>query len=110
MAKIKVSELFYSIQGEGRYQGVPSVFLRTFGCNFKCAGFGLPKGQLTKEVDGVAEQVAEQAAQAARAARARAAPQSPPNFDFFYIIILIIIILLLYKFNFLNYLQSYFSI
>lgn len=59
MAKIKVSELFYSIQGEGRYQGVPSVFLRTFGCNFKCAGFGLPKGQLTKEVDGVAEQVAE---------------------------------------------------
>lgn len=43
--QIKISELFYSIQGEGRYMGVPSVFLRTFGCNFKCAGFGMPRGQ-----------------------------------------------------------------
>lgn len=40
MLKIKVSEIFYSIQGEGRYQGVPSVFLRTFGCNFRCKNFG----------------------------------------------------------------------
>jgi organic radical activating enzyme len=49
MSKIKVSELFYSIQGEGRYLGVPSVFLRTFGCNFKCDGFGMPKGELSVE-------------------------------------------------------------
>jgi len=42
MSKIKIAELFYSVQGEGRYMGVPSVFLRTFGCNFKCAGFGMP--------------------------------------------------------------------
>jgi 7-carboxy-7-deazaguanine synthase len=49
MSKIKVAELFYSIQGEGRYMGVPSVFLRTFGCNFKCAGFGMPKGELSEE-------------------------------------------------------------
>ena len=49
MSKLKVAELFYSIQGEGRYMGVPSVFLRTFGCNFKCAGFGMPKGQLSEE-------------------------------------------------------------
>ena len=54
MSKIKVAELFYSIQGEGRYMGVPSVFLRTFGCNFKCAGFGMPKGQLSTEVDDIA--------------------------------------------------------
>lgn len=40
MNKMKYSELFYSIQGEGRYVGVPSVFLRVFGCNFECAGFG----------------------------------------------------------------------
>jgi len=46
---IKVSELFYSIQGEGRYMGVPSVFLRTFGCNFTCDGFGMPKGQKSQE-------------------------------------------------------------
>jgi organic radical activating enzyme len=49
MSKIKVSELFYSIQGEGRYMGVPSVFLRTFGCNFTCDGFGLPRGQKSVE-------------------------------------------------------------
>ena len=54
MSKLKVAELFYSIQGEGRYMGVPSVFLRTFGCNFKCAGFGMPKGQLSTEADEVA--------------------------------------------------------
>ena len=49
MAKLKISELFYSIQGEGRYMGVPSVFLRTFGCNFTCGGFGMPKGQISNE-------------------------------------------------------------
>ena len=54
MSKIKVAELFYSIQGEGRYMGVPSVFLRTFGCNFKCAGFGMPRGELSIEADDVA--------------------------------------------------------
>ena len=54
MSKIKIAELFYSIQGEGRYMGVPSVFLRTFGCNFKCAGFGMPRGELSKEADNIA--------------------------------------------------------
>ncbi|NDB82758.1 MAG: 7-carboxy-7-deazaguanine synthase QueE [Alphaproteobacteria bacterium] len=57
MSKLKVAELFYSIQGEGRYMGVPSVFLRTFGCNFKCAGFGMSKGQLSTEVEDIAEVV-----------------------------------------------------
>lgn len=57
MEKIKLSELFYSIQGEGRYMGVPSVFMRTFGCNFKCAGFGLPKGEISIEADNVAQKV-----------------------------------------------------
>jgi len=54
MSKIKIAELFYSIQGEGRYMGVPSVFLRTFGCNFKCAGFGMPRGELSTEADEIA--------------------------------------------------------
>ena len=54
MSKIKIAELFYSIQGEGRYMGVPSVFLRTFGCNFKCAGFGMPRGELSTEVETIA--------------------------------------------------------
>ena len=59
MSKIKIAELFYSIQGEGRYMGVPSVFLRTFGCNFKCAGFGMPRGELSQEVESIAERIAE---------------------------------------------------
>lgn len=57
MDKIKVSEIFYSIQGEGRYMGVPSVFLRTFGCNFTCSGFGLPKGEKSNERDIVASNI-----------------------------------------------------
>ena len=36
--------------------GVPSVFLRTFGCNFTCAGFGLPRGMRSDENDRVFEQ------------------------------------------------------
>ena len=51
MSKLKIAELFYSIQGEGRYMGVPSVFLRTFGCNFKCAGFGMPRGESSTEAN-----------------------------------------------------------
>ena len=55
MSKIKIAELFYSIQGEGRYMGVPSVFLRTFGCNFKCQGFGMPRGELSTEADDLGQ-------------------------------------------------------
>jgi organic radical activating enzyme len=59
MSKIKIAELFYSIQGEGRYMGVPSVFLRTFGCNFTCSGFGMPIGQKSTERDAIAERIDE---------------------------------------------------
>ena len=43
--KLRYSEAFYSVQGEGRFVGVPSVFLRTFGCNFRCMNFGLAKDE-----------------------------------------------------------------
>ncbi len=55
--KLKVSELFYSAQGEGRFVGVPSVFLRTFGCNFTCSGFGCAPGVKSTEADEVAKNV-----------------------------------------------------
>jgi len=31
-----ISEIFHSVQGEGRLVGVPSVFIRTSGCNLRC--------------------------------------------------------------------------
>jgi len=43
--KLRYSEAFYSVQGEGKFVGVPSVFLRTFGCNFRCQNFGLERGR-----------------------------------------------------------------
>ena len=57
MSKIKVSEVFYSLQGEGRFVGVPSVFLRTYGCNFTCSGFGCAPGVKSEEADEVAKKV-----------------------------------------------------
>ena len=57
MKKLKVAEIFYSLQGEGKWAGVPSVFLRTFGCNFQCRGFGLPKGESTTVPEEIAEKV-----------------------------------------------------
>jgi 7-carboxy-7-deazaguanine synthase len=39
---MRISEIFYSIQGEGRLIGVPSVFIRTSGCNLRCVWCDTP--------------------------------------------------------------------
>ena len=47
--QLRYSEAFYSVQGEGKFVGVPSVFLRTFGCNFRCMNFGLENEPMRDE-------------------------------------------------------------
>jgi 7-carboxy-7-deazaguanine synthase len=39
---MRISEIFYSIQGEGRLSGVPSAFIRTSGCNLRCVWCDTP--------------------------------------------------------------------
>ena len=39
---MRISEIFYSIQGEGRLVGIPSVFVRTSGCNLRCVWCDTP--------------------------------------------------------------------
>ena len=39
---MKIAELFYSIQGEGALLGVPSIFIRTSGCNLRCSWCDTP--------------------------------------------------------------------
>ncbi len=46
---IYLVEHFYSIQGEGKYVGAPSLFFRFGGCNMRCEGFGCSE----KASDGV---------------------------------------------------------
>lgn len=56
MEKITYTEIFYSLQGEGRWAGVPSVFFRTYGCNFRCKKFGRPRDEV---IDGHNPEVVE---------------------------------------------------
>lgn len=56
-----ISEIFYSVQGEGELTGVPSVFVRTSGCNLRCAWCDTPYASWNPEGEplGLPEIVAE---------------------------------------------------
>ena len=42
MGKLRISEMFASVQGEGIWAGVPSSFLRVSGCNMRCVWCDTP--------------------------------------------------------------------
>ena len=55
---MKIAEIFYSIQGEGMLTGVPSVFVRTSGCNLRCVWCDTPYTSWAPEgADMTAEQI-----------------------------------------------------
>jgi 7-carboxy-7-deazaguanine synthase len=59
---MRISEIFHSIQGEGERTGVPSVFIRTSGCNLRCSWCDTPYASWNPEgeemtVDDIVDQV-----------------------------------------------------
>jgi 7-carboxy-7-deazaguanine synthase len=59
---LKIAEIFYSVQGEGTLVGMPSVFVRTSGCNLRCAWCDTPYTSWSPEgdersVESIAEEV-----------------------------------------------------
>lgn len=62
-----ISEIFYSVQGEGELTGVPSVFVRTSGCNLRCAWCDTPyaswnpEGE-TRDLESIVDEVAKHGA------------------------------------------------
>ncbi len=59
MKRYRINEIFYSLQGEGFFTGVPSIFIRFSGCNLQCpfcdtqheSGIAMTAEEIRREVD-----------------------------------------------------------
>ncbi len=61
---MRISEIFYSIQGEGSLLGMPSIFVRTSGCNLRCQWCDTPYASWNPEGEDLSlEQIAYAVAQ-----------------------------------------------
>lgn len=61
MARLRITEVFYSLQGEGRFSGIPTVFIRLTGCPLRCAYCDTAyafKGGEWRDIDELLAQVA----------------------------------------------------
>jgi 7-carboxy-7-deazaguanine synthase len=63
LSAVLISEIFYSVQGEGSLVGVPSIFIRTSGCNLRCSWCDTPYASWQPEgeelsIEEIAERIA----------------------------------------------------
>ncbi|MEA3458262.1 MAG: radical SAM protein [Candidatus Thermoplasmatota archaeon] len=56
---MNIYEIFYSIQGEGNWTGLPNIFIRTAGCNLRCSFCDTTYAYETKREMTIAEIVTE---------------------------------------------------
>ena len=61
--KLRIAEIFHSIQGEGIWAGVPSTFVRVSGCNLRCVWCDTPYASWkpegpTMDLDAIIDEVA----------------------------------------------------